>query len=242
LRIAICDDSAEDREAIRAALTDYMNTRDILAEVEVFPCVEDFLTASCDAPFDLYLLDIVMPQLNGLQVAKELHRFQEHAPVVYFSTSKDYALEAYGVQALGYVVKPWTREQFDGTMDLVFDAVGKKDEVFVMFKTQDGLRRFDISKIVCVTVSKTANFKTIHFCDGETIDVRMTLDAIMDACRGFSGKGRVQLFADGRYALVNLYRVRSISEETVTFDNGDSLMIHHKNVAALRRAVVALPW
>jgi len=237
LRIAICDDTAADREAIGTALNAFLTARGILARVASFAHPDNLLVAARQEPFDLYLLDVVMPMIDGLAVVRELRAFQRDAPVVYFTTSKDHALAAFGVHALGYVVKPYTRAQFDETLDCAIRSVARDAGHFVLLKTAEGLSRLDAGTIVYVTASKVANCKTLHLENGKTLDVRLTLDALAEAFRG-----HVPFFADGRYALVNPYRVRSISGEMVTFDNGATLAIHRPSVAALRNAVSALPW
>jgi len=240
LRIAVCDDAPADLEKIRLALDAFLSARSVKADVEVFAHPDSLLSAAYAAPFDLYLLDVVMPMVDGLSVARELRRFHRRVPVVYFTTSGDYALEAFGVHALGYVVKPWTRRQFDETLAAALESVKKDTRHFLSVKTSEGMSLIDIETIVCVTVAKTANHKTLHLQDGRAVDVRMTLESIAKVCS--EGPGGIPFFADGRYSLVNPYHVRSIVGETVTFDNGETLAIHHNCSAALRRAVAGLPW
>jgi len=241
-RIAICDDTPADLAAIRTALDDFLTARGVSAAVKTFPHPDALLSAACAEPFDLYLLDVVMPMVDGLSVVRELRRSQECVPVVYFTTSRDYAIEAFGVHALGYVLKPWSSQQFDETLERAFRSVAREAGRLVSFKTSDGLCRIDVGTIVYVTAAKAANCKTLHLNDGKTVDVRMTFEALADICGASAAQGGVPFFADGRYALVNPYRVRSISGETVTFDNGATLAIHRNSVAALRHTVSDLPW
>jgi len=240
LRIAVCDDVAEDRAAICTALKDCFAARDVCAGIEVFSHPDELLSVAHAKPFDLYFLDIILPMVDGLSVAREIRGFQEKTPIVFLTNSRDHALEAFGVQAFDYVVKPWTHVQVNAVLDRFLSFVGRESANVVSLKTTDGVCRVDVGTIVYVTAAKAANCKTLHLRDGKTIDVRMTLEALAEVCSVSSG--RASLFADGRYALVNPYHVRSIVGETVTFGTGETLRIHRSSVVALRRMVADLPW
>jgi len=60
---------------------------------------------------DVVLLDIRMPQMDGIEVARHLTAL-EHGPAVIFTTAySDYAIQAFEAQAIGYLVKPVRRER-----------------------------------------------------------------------------------------------------------------------------------
>src|SRR3712207_2776090 len=65
---------------------------------------------------DLMFLDIQMPEAAGLQVVEELAG--EQMPVVIFVTAYDrYAIQAFDVHAIDYLLKPYTRERFGRAVD-----------------------------------------------------------------------------------------------------------------------------
>ncbi|WP_339941680.1 LytR/AlgR family response regulator transcription factor, partial [Undibacterium luofuense] len=68
---------------------------------------------------DLVLLDIQMPELTGLDVLRQI----QHRPVVVLTTAYDqYALTAYELNAMDYLLKPFTRERFDAAIQRVLEA------------------------------------------------------------------------------------------------------------------------
>ena len=67
--------------------------------------------------YSLVLLDIVMPDISGISLAKELHR-QEPAPaVVLMSSIPGFSLEAWKIQAFGFIEKPYTRAHIAGMVE-----------------------------------------------------------------------------------------------------------------------------
>ena len=91
MRIAICDDQQQCRkqteEAVRACLKglDY--------GVDLFKDGFEFLQAFRKKPYDLVLLDIEMPQIDGISLAKELRKLHKDVPIVFLTSHLEYALE-----------------------------------------------------------------------------------------------------------------------------------------------------
>jgi two-component system LytT family response regulator len=75
---------------------------------------------------DIVFLDVQMPELDGFGVLGKLP--PEHLPVVVFVTAYDkYALRAFEVHALDYLLKPFDRERLDATLARVRDELGRRD-------------------------------------------------------------------------------------------------------------------
>lgn len=63
--------------------------------------------------YDLVFLDVVMPDLNGIQVGKEIYGRNKMTKIVFLTSSPEFAVESYGVNALDYLLKPLTDEKFN---------------------------------------------------------------------------------------------------------------------------------
>ena len=108
IRAIIVDDEELSRDVIRAFLKDQDNI-EVIAE-----CSNglDTLQTIVDTRPDLVFLDIQMPDLNGFQVIKELPA--DIKPLYIFVTAYDkYALHAFDVSAIDYLLKPFTQERFN---------------------------------------------------------------------------------------------------------------------------------
>ena len=102
IRIAICDDSA-----------DYLHhiSQLISANVADAVCFEyangyDLIAAHSASPFDIILLDIVMPNINGIETAGEIRQSDKKVKIVFLTSSAEYAVESYSVKADNYLLKP----------------------------------------------------------------------------------------------------------------------------------------
>lgn len=106
-KIAIVDDSATSRELIGASLNKFAIKNDLDFSYEEFSSGESFLAnfdeANC---YDLIFMDIFMKDLNGFETAKKIREIDDYVPVCFLTTSRDFAIESYEVNACGYLVKP----------------------------------------------------------------------------------------------------------------------------------------
>ena len=112
IRIAICDDNRKDARTTKAFLLSFMERKTNAAfQVREFSSSAQLLASlSTEAAYHIYLLDILMPGYNGIDLGREIHKSSPSALVIYLSTSPDYALDAFHVFAFQYLVKPVTRE------------------------------------------------------------------------------------------------------------------------------------
>ena len=60
--------------------------------------------------YDLYLLDILMPCLSGIDLAQKVRERGENSEILFLTVTREYAVEAFAVKASGYLVKPVRRK------------------------------------------------------------------------------------------------------------------------------------
>ncbi len=63
---------------------------------------------------DLIFLDIQMPKLNGIEVAKKILDANHHPYIVFVTAYEKYAIDAFEVDAMDYILKPITEERLKG--------------------------------------------------------------------------------------------------------------------------------
>lgn len=115
MRIAILDDVKADRDLLGAFLKNYLDENHIDAEIILFTDSKNFF-AECTT-FDMVFLDIFMNGENGMDIAVELRESNYHGNIIFVTSSKDFAIDGYKVQACGYIVKPYDYDQLKKAMD-----------------------------------------------------------------------------------------------------------------------------
>ncbi|MCL7748269.1 LytR/AlgR family response regulator transcription factor [Halalkalibacter alkaliphilus] len=109
LKIVIIDDEPYSRDELTFLLNQYEEV-EIVGEAD---SGEKGLEVVMRKEPDVVFIDIEMPQMSGLDLAKALQNMK-HVPLIVFATAyADYAVKAFRVQALDYLVKPFDDEQID---------------------------------------------------------------------------------------------------------------------------------
>lgn len=121
IKIAVCDDLKEERIKIISLLNKYVDIKGYVITIDEFVDGESLLTVDIEK-YNLIILDIFMNELNGIEVAKEIMNRSNHTPVIFCSTSNEFAEESYDVNALRYLNKPLTEERFFKTLDKFFNT------------------------------------------------------------------------------------------------------------------------
>ncbi len=102
--------------------------------------------------FDLCILDIEMPGLNGLQVAHLL----KGKPVIFTTAYKDHAAEAYDLEAIDYIRKPVQKERLEKALQKAADAlsVSKSEKEFTQLNTNKGKALIFFDQLLLITTAE----------------------------------------------------------------------------------------
>ena len=122
IQAAIIDDEKLARDIIKS----YLKKRDdIELMAECSNGFEGIKTVNTEKP-DIIFLDIQMPKLNGFEMLELL----EHSPKIIFTTAFDqYALKAFEVNAVDYLLKPFSEERFNEALGKAIQQTGQKGEL-----------------------------------------------------------------------------------------------------------------
>ena len=186
IEIALCDDKAEDIWIIRSLAEQFA------AEHSEFPIrLSSFASSSellehieSTSGFDLYILDVIMPEVSGMQLAEVIRSRGEHAEIVFLTVSRDYAVDAFSVYACGYLLKPVCKDNFDKTvLRAVRKLVQEKSEVLTV-KTKSGLRRIPLHKIVMI--ESFNHMREIIMTDDSVLETSATLSELFEQLKEHS--------------------------------------------------------
>lgn len=149
LSIAICDDQPAELVIINNYIKEYLETNRIDADVKEFTHPDRLLNSIESECFHLYILDIVMPMVSGIELGKEIRRLDREAQIIYATTEPQFALQAYAVSPINYLVKPIKKAQLFDTLSLAISKIDLGQEQTFAVKTADSLRVIKLSDIAC---------------------------------------------------------------------------------------------
>lgn len=162
MRIAICDDDAHDLLHVSRLVSKYLSEEPFPSGVKVVGFENSLeLISQLDSgrSFDVFLLDIIMPKLNGLQLAAEIRDRDQIAKIVFLTSSSEYAVDSYAVGAFNYLLKPIQEDKLFSVLKRLRNDISRKQEQQIVVRTQTGLAKLLFHEITYVEVlSRTVYF------------------------------------------------------------------------------------
>lgn len=104
-KIAIVEDDNSASELLKSFIERYSTEKGVNFEVERFVDGLDFI-CKYSVPFNIVIMDIEMPNMNGLESAKKLRKIDDLANIIFATNMARYAIKGYEVDAIGFLVKP----------------------------------------------------------------------------------------------------------------------------------------
>lgn len=169
LRIALCDDEENARDALRIQLEKLMDESEdeIVYEFSNGRTCVNWLTAH-PGEVDLLFLDVEMGKENGMDAAKKIRTVNRNLLIVFVTGYTDYVFDGYQVNALDYLVKPVSPEKLKEVLLRVKELLTPPADRFFILKNADGAYRLPWNDILyfysdrryihLVTVVKTYTF------------------------------------------------------------------------------------
>lgn len=232
--IALCDDEERELDRIEDLLAGYQERERALEyRTERFGSAEELMRRVREESYkpDVLLLDIFMSGRSGIEVAEELRRMELDIPIVFLTTSTEYALKAYEVDAVQYLVKPLDVKRFFHAMDSVIEKIGKNKKNQVVIKVAGGIRQIQIDDIVYCESQK--NYQELYLVSG-VYKIRMTSGKLWEMLEGFCQFGRC-----GRSYILNMNHVVSVDREEIVMDNGSTVYIPRNKAAEFKKEYFA---
>ena len=177
LQIAVCDDIIDELSNIVQLIDQYRISRNLNCEYAAFNNGFDLISAlEKSKRFDIYCLDIIMPGFTGMETAKAIREFDKTAPIIFFTSSCEFALESYSVKAVNYVLKPVSKEKLFYTFDDLMEQINIADNTdSIIVKSHEGILKILITNLVFAEV--IGRNVIYHMISGKTIECTESFSA-----------------------------------------------------------------
>lgn len=158
LRIALCDDEADKLRETAALVQRYFQARpSVSGQVETFPGGGELLARMQESRgFDIYILDILMPGLSGIDAARKLRQLGDGGEIIYITNSNDFAADSYEVRAFSYLLKPVDEARLFKVLDGAVEKLERRRSSAVIVNTPGGMQRIRSSRYCMLSAWGTA--------------------------------------------------------------------------------------
>ena len=214
MKIAIVEDEREHRQLIKKYIEELCADKNICSQIFEFESGEQFLFENEEIHADALFLDIQMPGISGVDLAKRL-RCQKDDIAIVFATGMDGSMEAGSdLEAIHYLKKPIDKNKVSVCLDRIHQR--NHENKFILIDQTDGKYKVNIQNIVSVEAAAHNTLVTIrreNVC--ETMKSTLSFGEMEQLLGDFDEFQKTH-----RSYIVNLSFVKNITKTGVIMDHG----------------------
>lgn len=230
MKIAICDDDMIFLNTISILIEKWAKKHNLKLILYRFTNGDELLSSVTlqNEYIDLIFLDIIMPLLNGIETAKELRNNNQIVPIIFLTTSKEFAVDSYEVKAFHYLIKPIMEEKLFTVLDDFLITFEKPHEIFIA-QTSFGFCKINVSNIDYLEAqNKHVN---VYLSNGTIVEIR----ELFSKCETFFSleKG---FFKCHRSYIVNLKCIEQFTKTQIHTNNKAFIPISRNSYVTFKEA------
>lgn len=175
MNVAIVEDDSQAAETLKRYFSNYAEQHQQKINVITYGDPVEFL--SCyRANFDVLVLDIQMPGINGMRLAERIRSQDAEVIIVFVTSMAKYAVDGYKVGAIDFLLKPVSYFEFSKMLDKVLRGLARRELPSVMVNMKREIRRLPAASIHYIEVQDHRLY--IHMDDGDVVEAWMSLAQI----------------------------------------------------------------
>lgn len=224
LRIAICDDRIEDLSRAVCVVEKWLK-QDISIEgkIDTYHNVEDLKNVIQEraADYDIYILDIVMKGTNGIEFGRWLQEKCQDALMIYITSSRDYALDAFDNHAVRYLMKPLKEPDFFAAMDTAYTLYRARPRHMITISGKDHISSTAAEDIVYIENKLKNIFYTLK--NGQKISSIRRIGTFEDAVGEIAEFP--QFIQPHKSFFINMDYITALRGEHILMDDGKEIPV-----------------
>lgn len=230
IEICFCDDEAQEHVVLKQLAGEFLSEHAGLSlrfhyfnsPVALLEFVEE------NGGFDLYILDVLLPGMSGIELAGQLRSRCETAGIIFLTVSREYAVEAFGVKASGYLLKPVCKADFDEVLlSCIRQRLAAQENAAITLKTKDGFRRICLQELVLVESFNHTRVLTLS--DDTLLETVVTLSELTELLREYR-----QFCMPHRAYIVNMDYAAGLRKNELLMSGGRRIPISRKEYGKMK--------
>lgn len=214
LHFIICDDDALQLQSMNNMTRKWAEESKIAIEVSQFSSSQALLAEYKPERNDILILDIMMPELDGLSLAKSLRKKRSDFHIIFISSSQDFALDAYEAHPYSYLVKPVAYQAYSEVLDKLIQKVHQQ-----MLPVQSGHEIYNLPIMDIIFVEATNRQIVFNMKDGRSIATRDTLLNMQEILLKYPA-----FFKPHRSYIINMQYIEHFNTKEISMKNSEALI------------------
>lgn len=217
VRVAIVEDETELHDYYGKMIEAWGKARNVRIAATFIENSEEYLFKyDRQNIFDIIFLDVCMKDMNGMELAHEIRKFDRNAQIVFLTGKPEYVFEGYEIGAVRYLVKPVAEGDLEKALDVCLEKLESIREDYIAIKYHGENLRLSRSEIIFVKVDG-------HYLKMQTVDGAYEWKASLKEILAKLDSDRFVMA--NRSAVVNLEFVTKITREECVLENGEAIPV-----------------
>lgn len=229
IRIALCDDDLPFLQHLHQAAGQWFADHQIPFSCTDFSSAKLLLDSLQTIRFDLFFLDIEMPEMDGMQLAKQIRETLPDSVILFLTSHDEFAPDGYRVQALRYLSKQTWKKYLNEALSAAMAQLEKQESGSLAVSHYGNLQRIPYREILYIR--HIARYCQIVTRAGKTIQDERGIKKLFEII----GDERF-IFID-RGAFINLDYIQRIENDQAVMTNNDSLPISRRLLPQVKLAI-----
>lgn len=229
IRIALCDDDLPFLQHLHQAAGQWFADHQIPFSCTDFSSAKLLLDSLQTIRFDLFFLDIEMPEMDGMQLAKQIRETLPDSVILFLTSHDEFAPDGYRVQALRYLSKQTWKKYLNEALSAAMAQLEKQESGSLAVSHYGNLQRIHYREILYIR--HIARYCQIVTRAGKTIQDERGIKKLFEII----GDERF-IFID-RGAFINLDYIQRIENGQAVMTNNDSLPISRRLLPQVKLAI-----
>ncbi len=226
VNVAIVDDEKELLESTYHLVVEAFNMLKVECSIKLYDRGKDLIyDMEENRYFDIYILDIVMPDINGMKLAKIIKQNRSESYIIFLTSHVEFAVDGYELNVSRFIPKTLMRRKLPKVMEeLCFKMKELQDDYYII-QTNSRYEKIYLKNIMYFYKNrKNTIFVTIH---GES-KVRKTIKLVMEEI------GSNDFVAIDRGVVVNISRIMKIESNKVILEDNSVLFISRSHLRSVK--------
>lgn len=230
MRIAFCDDDISVLDELKCLFDKYCTKHNQEMEYTTFySSLELLAEIEKGVRYDILFLDIILPNENGISIAKEIRKYDSVVKIIFLTSSSEFAVQSYTVDAYFYQMKPICEEEFFRLMDSAIVECKKEQQHSLILRCKNGITRIDLDKLeYCEVLGRTLLF---HMENSEVLKGTGSMDKLYEQLSQYENFLRPH-----RSFLINMEYIQKISYKAITMKNLEEIPIPHGKCCEIKNS------
>lgn len=231
LRIAICDDEEKILFKLEETTGIFFKTHCVDCKIQTYQSSGNLWYDLKDGIYyDMFLLDIEMPQVSGMDLAEKIRDASPAAKIIFITSHLEYAITAYEFSVFRYIPKTQIEEKLPLALRDFYKLYCLERDEYYTIEVKNHVERLPYREIHYIL--KDGKYAVFHLQGGRVNSVRKTLSQV------FGEIGREYFCYADRGCIINLANVTGMDGDRILLPGGEELMISRSNVAEFKAALL----